>query len=481
MGRAIQLGVILGAVGCAASYRLPLTPTQVAQAGEPGALVRYLGQRDADPAVCDAAIAGPHVTADARAGRALLGALQSGAVEPAIWQACVDRILANAGSDAQAALLDAMLHTYRALVGHPSLERDPMTQARLAALTAVYGERSPDIRVPAAAAAALAAELRKTARTLGPIGKRSAEQMIATLDVEHGVWGTRVIDPAFLDELATPDYEPFLGFLSQRLPDPALRSEAKRRVIRLHIASSAFYEVQEDAGHVEAMMMELGKNPIAPRLQAPTAAHFDASQLAIDHVIVSQDVRAQTASLAGAPPAGTGGPTVPSFALRGALALDVTGVSQPITLCGAASELDVAPCLLPGDLAIDSPYVRLDSDGTLQLASALTAAQVVELARGRHELAVPLTIAHQSLTDLRWPIAFAIPDPFIAAGERFGAPGPALNVIVEQRDDVLIYAIDTGHAIHWAVVPVAAAAQFAIVSRGGHGAPGRQGKDGADG
>jgi hypothetical protein len=476
-----RIGMVIGAAGCAASsYRLPLTPAQVAEAREPQALVLYLSQRDANPAVCDATAAGPHVVADDRAGRALLDALQTGAIAPPIWQVCVDRILASARSDHQTALLDAMLRTYRALVTSPSLERDPAIQARLVALSTVYSERSPDIRAPATAVE-LGGELRKAARTLGPIGRHSAEAMIAQLDVERAVWGARAIDPAYLDELTTPDNEPFLTFLAARLSDANLRAEARRRVIRLHIAVSPFSEVHEDASHIEAMMMELGKNPISPKLQLPTAAQLDASELSIDRVIITQDVRAQVASLAGAPPAGVGGATVPVIALRGALTFNVTGVSQPITFCGAASELDPSPCLLPGDLTVDNPLVHLDAVGTLQLPEALPAGQVVELARASRQLAVPLAVGHETITTLAWPLVFATPEPAVFTGDNFGVVGPPLNVIVEQRGDLLIYAIDHGHGIAWAVAPVADAAKFAIVSRGGDGRPGKDGKPGKDG
>jgi hypothetical protein len=477
-----MIGMVIGAAGCAAGYHGPLTPADVAQAHEPKALVMYLRQPAADPSVCDAAAGGPHVVADGGAGAALLEALETGTVEPGIWQACVDRLLASAGGEAQAALLDAMLRTYRALVTDPRLERDPAVQTRLAALTAVYDARSPDIRVPAAPAAALGAALRKAAPALGPLGRESAEAMIAQLDVERAVWGPRPINAAYLDELTTPDNEPFLTYLAQRLPDQAMRAEARRRVIRVHIAASPFAEVQEDATHVEAMMVELGKNPISTKLQLPTAARLDAKQLPIDRVVISQDVRAQIASVVGVPPAGVGGATVPAIALRGALTFTVPGVSQPVTLCGAASELDPSPCLLSGDVAVDSPFAHLDDAGNLQLTESIDAGQIVELARGSSGLiAVPLAIGHQTITTLAWPVAFAAPPPAVFIADQVAGAGPALNVVVEQRGDLLIYAIDHGRGIAWAVAPVAAAAKFPIVSRGGEGRPGTDGKPGKDG
>lgn len=89
-------------------------------------------------------------------------------------------------------------------------------------------------------------------------------------------------------------------------------------MIRLRIAASPYDELGSDAAHVEEMMMELGKNPVSPRLQPPSGAAVDPAKLSVRGIVVEQDVDRQIATLAAQrDPAGSrpGDP----LTLRGAL------------------------------------------------------------------------------------------------------------------------------------------------------------------
>jgi hypothetical protein len=486
------IAVLACGAACAPSYRLPLTAAQLAAAREPAALVAYLAQPGADPAVCDAGSPGSHVAIDEAAGGALVVALRDGTLAPAAWTACAERILASADRSRQRSLLEAVLAGYRSVLADRAVERDPRVQARLAALAAAYDLRSPEARAQPDTAGALIAQLRGAPYTLGPFARRSAAAMLVALELDQGMWCGQVVDEAVLDALAAQGDEAALAALAARLPDAALRAAARHRAIRLRIAASPFPEVRDDAPHVEAMMMELGKNPISPRLQPPTAASVDPDKLALRGALVVQDVRRQTARLiaagpdrsANGPGAAPGRDAPPAVgiapvALRDALAIEVTGLSRPVALCGARG-FDPSPCLLPGDVAVASPLAWLDGDGALHFSDQMTARQTAELARAGVPLALPLAFAGRPLVSLRWPLRFAVPGPLVVAG-RGGQDGPALRIAVDEHHGRLIYAIDDGSRVRLAVTERGDAGRFRIVSRGGDGAPGSSGAPGSDG
>src|SRR4029079_7048122 len=90
-------------------------------------------------------------------------------------------------------------------------------------------------------------------RGTGPYARSRATAMLATLELERGLWGRRIVDVALMEQLVADKSEAVLGWFAARLADPALRAEARRRVIRLRIAASPFSELRDDAAHVEAM------------------------------------------------------------------------------------------------------------------------------------------------------------------------------------------------------------------------------------
>jgi hypothetical protein len=265
---------LVAVAACATSFHAPMTAAELVRAHDASALIVYLGQPSADPAVCDAAAAGPHIVVDDAVDRTLVDALRDGKIPPPIWRACADRILASGDRAGRAHLLDEILRSYPQLLAAPAIEHDPAVQARLAALEGAYEARAPEIIAHPDVAAALAVDLYQqvSGPALGAFARRSANEMATTLSLERGSWGDRVIDVGLLDQLAAQHNEAALARIAARLPDAALRSEARRRVIRLRIAASPYPEVREDAAHVEAVMMELGNNPVSPRLQPPTAS-----------------------------------------------------------------------------------------------------------------------------------------------------------------------------------------------------------------
>jgi len=125
----------LGAAGCAASFPRPMTAGDLARLDSGEALVAYLHAPGASPAVCDLRASGPHLTHfDAGVATALVDGLADGRIEPDLWRACADRVLASAPPVAAAALFDAVAHGYRDLFKNHDLETSPALQARLAAM-----------------------------------------------------------------------------------------------------------------------------------------------------------------------------------------------------------------------------------------------------------------------------------------------------------------------------------------------------------
>jgi hypothetical protein len=209
----------------------------------------------------------------------------------------------------------------------------------------------------------------------------------------------------------------------------------------------------------------------------------DAARLPRRSIEVKQDVRRQTASLRGLsdPPGPAMAAMIDAASLRGALSVEVAGLSRPVTLCAPASDLDPEPCLLPGDIAMNSPLAWRDRDGGVHLIEQISAHQVVELARGGTALSLPVAIAGRTLTTLDWPLRFARPHDLVLASSTDGGDGPSLSVQIEARADRLIYTVDDGGRVLLAVAERSAARAFRIVSRGGSGGAGSDGFSGSDG
>ncbi len=83
------------------------------------------------------------------------------------------------------------------------------------------------------------------------------------MDLEKGIWNGQIVDPPLLDTLFARREEATLQLFVDRLPTDDLRTEARRRIVRLHIAASAFPEVREHAEDIEERVITRGANAIA--------------------------------------------------------------------------------------------------------------------------------------------------------------------------------------------------------------------------
>src|SRR5437867_3890288 len=136
--------LLMALEGCATepTLRLPMTAADVASYDSGPALVAYLSQSDASPAVCDMRARGPHVALlDPSMRRAFVEGLTSGRVEPTLWQRCADALLERAAPEDAASMMDEVGRAYRSLIEDSDFEKTPAMQSRVGAMQRLYLER----------------------------------------------------------------------------------------------------------------------------------------------------------------------------------------------------------------------------------------------------------------------------------------------------------------------------------------------------
>ena len=169
--------VVVGVTGgCATRYPLPMTAADLVRydvdAGP--ALVAYLGQPDASPAVCDLRTRGPHVSAFTPEVRgALIGGFVDGKINAALWRRCVDGALKGLPADQVPSLFDDVMRAYGKLLKDSDLETDPALAERVATMQRLYVDRRPGLDGHQNVLAPLFDDLRDrlTKNKLGPVAK----------------------------------------------------------------------------------------------------------------------------------------------------------------------------------------------------------------------------------------------------------------------------------------------------------------------
>jgi len=473
--------VAIAGLACAPELPRPTSASDLARHDSEAALVAYLGQRDASPAVCDPRSASPHVIHfDRDTSEALVRALLDGTLDPLIWRRCADA-LAESGSREQAAsLVDAAAGAYRALATDRDLETSPALQARLAVLQAGYIERPAGTDGDPTRTAEAFEELRRRfwAGRFGPVAARFVRELLDVVDLERGRYGGRPVDRAVIDDLAARGDLSLLRRFADRLAGQDLRDHARRRLLRLAIAASPFEEVRARAAEVEERVMREGVNRISVAQQPPVRATLDTGKLTARRVLVRQDVLHQTTALFGD---GDGGPSVlPALSLGGALWVEVAGLSRPITICRTRGTFDPTPCIGAGDVSVDNSFAIADRDGSFHLRDRASEADTVAVTNAKSWFPLPIAVGGRRLVSFGWPVRFERPADLILSPS-FGR-GPDLKVVVSRVDrTVLAFTVVNHDIVYRAVVECRDLPAFHIISRGAAGASGGSGSDGADG
>ncbi len=292
----------MGVGGCAASFPNPMTAADAARLDSADALVAYLAQRDASPAVCDFRSTGAHVTRfDHDMAKALVRALDDGKIELPLGRACIDAVIEQGPPEAAAQLIASVARGYHALAVNPALETTPALQARLATLQAIYFERPNGKSGDPKTMDRIFEDLRRRffGGHFGRVAASYVNDLLGVVDVERGLFGGRPVDLATVDGAATRRDELLLRRFADRLPAPELRIASRRRVVQLRIAASPFPEVRAQAAAVEARVMQQGINRVSLTDQPPLHASLDAAKVPVRYVLVRQALPRQSATLFG--------------------------------------------------------------------------------------------------------------------------------------------------------------------------------------
>ena len=228
--------VVVGVTGgCATRYPLPMTAADLVRydvdAGP--ALVAYLGQPDASPAVCESAHAGAaRFGVHARGSRCADRRVRRREDQWGEAAPLHRRRAQGLPADQVPSLFDDVMRAYGKLLKDSDLETDPALAERR--------EHATPVRRPPTRSRRASKRSGRPSSTIcatswprtspGPIAKSSAAEIIATVDVEHGPWQGRPVDPPLMDTLAAAGNEMTLTRFAERLPAPDLQ-EAKRRIV----------------------------------------------------------------------------------------------------------------------------------------------------------------------------------------------------------------------------------------------------------
>jgi hypothetical protein len=469
-------------------FPLPMTAAELAaqdfEKSGP-ALVAYLGQPDATPAVCDLGSHGPHVPAlDDKLAGTLVGGLADGKVPPDLWRRCANALLKSAPNEASRSWLDAVGKGYRKLLRDGDFEKRPDLQLRLSAMQRFYIERKNGFDGHEVVDTKLVDELRKALlnHRLGPAATSFGEELVEIVDLEHGLWLGRTVDLPMIDKLYAGGDAKTLGRIAARLPQTDLRAQAKRRVIRLHIMASPFDEVRQNAAAVEETLMKLGNNPISTAEHPPTRGWVQG--MPMRGVLVRQDVRQQTAKLLGYSGDRPGLSVLPELKLRNLLLVEATGVSRPITLCAPSKELDPSPCVSVHDVTLDNPAAYLDKGGAFHFVEHITMNDALDLAQRmtRERFVLPVSVGGRRLTNFDWRLYYERPEDLIFSGPSPGERGPNLGVSVDHRDpNRYIIKVAGADRPYVALVESPDAPLFHVGSKGATGYTGVAGASGMSG
>jgi hypothetical protein len=272
-----------------------------------------------------------------------------------------------------------------------------------------------------------------------------------------------------------------LRLFALRIADAPLRKDARRRIIRLHIAASPSKHVRENAETIEATVLETGRNAIDAQATPPAKAWLDDEKSRVRGVFVRQNVWKQTATLLAFEGGRPGASVLPAVDLRGSLFARIDSLEDPITLCAPPDALDPTPCLAPSDLKPAVPIVYVDDKGLLHFVEKVASKDAARLVYNTPNLPLPFTVHGREVVTIEWPIVFEKPDDVVftsPAGQR----SPDLQVTIEKRySPRLFFEVVAPQGSLVGVVEPSDVASLVIATRGGPGTPGTPGSNGANG
>jgi hypothetical protein len=316
---------------------------------------------------------------------------------------------------------------------------------------------------------------------LGPVATHFGQELVSTVDVEQGRWQGHAVDPAMMDALAASGNEMTLTRFEERLPSAELREQARRRIVRVHIALSPFPEVRAGAAAVEESLLREGHNRIVLARHPLLSAAFDGRKSLVRGVLVCQSVWARTATLLGYAEGRPDLSVLPELSLRGALWAQFQSISRPVSLCERKRDLDPSPCIAVSDVTLDNPFAYLDKGGAFHFRDNVGMGDVVALSSNSNFL-LPVRIGGQPAVSLVWGLLYERPEDLLFAGLPPGGAGPGLHVRVERPTATrFVFSTSAPQGPYAAVVEASNIRDFHIVSRGAQGFTGAYGSSGSSG
>ena len=459
VGSALVLGLI--SCGCAHTFpaRYDLEALRADSAQWPGeALVHYLSRPGADGTACERS---NFSRVDSTLVEPFVDSFDSERVPQRLWVACAQRLLPSLPATLRAQFVDRLSHLVVTFFERPDLAR----------LRATYDVLATRPREPSAALGRLRARLAVQPAARAQALNTVVESLRALLDLEDGLLnGQPLTEPAVLQL----DDEALLRRIDARAPHEALRTAARRRIVRIHIAQSTVREVRDRAAEVEAAVLADGRwaQPLAslatPVPQPPLVAPVD--------VRVSQDIAAQ---LAFPFLAGDDARRAPTLDLRPLLRFHV-GWSEPLPLCEDPAALAVTPCIDATQVRLGTGFATLDRAGVLHLGAKWAMADAVDLTRTGLGLVVPVKLGDRLSQVVQVPLAALVPGSFCFEGEPTDR-GPLVSaVVVPAAHGLLVEAVDQkGRRVQFVLPRNAAGVEFG--SCGGRGRAGPAGSQGLSG
>ena len=475
------------AVACGPHFPRPFNADEMVHIGTGAALADYLTQQNASPEVCDRQSRGPHMgvlrkdhLADLH-GRArgrnhppgrLAGLRQRPAEDASVGG--VGDVLRHDGPGVR----DAASQVGPRGAASPPAEARGAPPGLPPAPRGPRAARAGDGR-PAAAAGGRDGE--GEARPLRGQARRGFSWRPWSWATTGG-GGPPSPAPA-LDGFQAAGDEPLLRRFALRLADKALQVEARRRVIRLHIAASKWPEVTAHAPEVEAAVLAAGRYPVDLTQHAPLQGSMDIAIVGMRGVLLRQNVEQQVVTLLadqGPRDRTSAGTLLPELPLRGAVQLSLRGISSPVTLCARPEDLDVTPCVLPRDAHVKTPFVDIDDGGRLHFIEHAHTGDIFAEVRDRPKVSWPFEVAARTVFNLDWPATFEKPADVVMKGAA-GGLGPNMRVAAEERAERLFFKVDIGKGPLLVAIERPDSASFSVVTRGANGRPGTPGAPGANG
>ncbi|MBL8923088.1 MAG: hypothetical protein JNJ54_29835 [Myxococcaceae bacterium] len=388
-----------------------------------------------------------------------VAALEAEPTVPDRWATCALTLLPTLPAPSRARMLERLARLTVGLAEQSDARRLEVVHRVLAGRPR---ERSETLE-------ALRGKLKKVGAN-DPRARAALEALDAVLELDEGLLdGT----PLTADRVFGLSDERVLRRIGARSLDDELRAAARRRLIRLHLATSSFREVKERASEVEEAVFQTGRwaQPLAalPMPVAQPALPLPAE------VRASQDIAGQRVRL--------------STDLEGAAArrIDVrpflrfaVGWSQSLPLCASPDALDVTPCIDAREVHLGAGVATLEPDGTLLVPEFISMMDLVDLTRAGFGLVAPVEVAGRAVQVLQVPLTVLHPAPFFFEGPT-ATVGPAVNVtVVPVTQALLVEAVDASGVRKQLVLP-RGASSFEFGSRGGAGIRGRPGSAGLNG